>query len=186
MAVLERSARLWLFHLKHLLGERSKLSFNVTREICQYLADLQLVHVTETFLCFLKTSTWGSKVRLRAQIQADVDSRWVVLEDGRVFCCGGRYIAAVYILGRDGSVEQKVNMSVGRGAHGECPKYNMKVRKSNSHGLLQANLLYVFGGYNESEDLNTCEKLELSLNKWSLLPSMREFRAYFNPSCSWE
>lgn len=73
---------------------------------------MKLAQVTETSLCFFdfQTSTWGSQVRLRTQIQADKYSSWVILKNGRVFCCGGN-TAAAYILACDGSVEQKANMA---------------------------------------------------------------------------
>lgn len=49
--MLERSARVCLFHLKCQQGERIKLSLNVTREVCEYLADFVLACVSSTFLC---------------------------------------------------------------------------------------------------------------------------------------
>lgn len=132
-------AKVWLFHLKHLKGERGQLCFNVTREVCDLLADHRLlVQVTDTFQCFFnfKTSTWGPQVRLSTLIHADWTSSWVVLEDGRVFCCGGgkSYAgcgeATAYIVARDGAVEQKTCMSEGR----------------FGHGILSYNATYVFGG----------------------------------------
>lgn len=49
---------------------------------------MELANVTGTSLCFFncQISTWSLWVRLSTQIQADPDSRWVVLEDGLVFC----------------------------------------------------------------------------------------------------
>ena len=91
MATIERSARVWLLYLKRQQGQRGTLSANITREVCEYLADPLLVHVTKTFLSFFNfpTSTWGSQVNLKATIQVSIDSRWVILEGGRVFVCGG-------------------------------------------------------------------------------------------------
>ena len=95
MVTIERSARVWLFYLKRQQGQRGTLSANITREVCEYLADPLLVHVTNTFLRFFNfpTSTWGPQVNLKATIQADASSTWVVLEDGRVFLCGGNELA---------------------------------------------------------------------------------------------
>jgi predicted GH43/DUF377 family glycosyl hydrolase len=80
---------------------------------------------------------------------ADGSSSWVILEDKRVFCCGGEYYSAyssssssinylaagvrneAYILTRDGAVEQKANMNVARYGHGV---------------LAINNAVYVFGG----------------------------------------
>ena len=116
-----------------------------------------LVHVTASALCFFnfQTTTWGAQTNLRAQIQANNNSRWDILEDGRVFCCGGgnytgygssrRYNASsisypaagtykeAYIIARDGAVEQKANMNVARYCHGVL-------------ALHSKNAVYVFGG----------------------------------------
>lgn len=163
MALQDRNARVWLFQLKYLQGEKGKLSFNVTREACEYLADPILAHVTSTSLRFFNfhCSTWSPYILLRTKIQADSSSSWVILEDSCIFCCGGNQKAAAYILGCDGSVKQKANMNAERGGH----------------GLLAASNPYVFGGYG----LQTCEKLELHNSKWIPLPSMREARWSFNP-----
>lgn len=96
-------------------GERGKLGFNVIQEICEYLAyGSRLVHVTETFLCFFKfgSSTWGPQVRLSTQIQADMWSRWVLLEGEGAFSCGGkcyagREKATAFILARNGAAERR-------------------------------------------------------------------------------
>ena len=83
MATIERSARVWLFYLKRQQGQRGTLSANITREVCEYLADpLLLIHVAETFLQVFNfpTSTWGPQVKLKATIQVDDESIWVVLE----------------------------------------------------------------------------------------------------------
>lgn len=82
-------AKEWVLYL---WGARGSLSTNVIREICSYIADLQLPQqVTATFLRFYncEASTWGPRVPLHAQIQADRGSSWVVLKDRRLFCSGG-------------------------------------------------------------------------------------------------
>ena len=116
MATPERTARVWLFHLKRLQGQKGKLSPNVIREICEYIADPQLIDVHSTFLRYFHfhTSTWGPKVPLTTPIQADQMSRWVVLE-GRVFCCGGVGRATACMLARDGAVEKTADMIERRG-----------------------------------------------------------------------
>jgi len=118
----------------------------------------ELAHVTASTLRFfnLPTTTWGAQVKLRSQIKADSNySCWDILEDGRVFCCGGEsytgydsnrrynasstsYLAAgtykeAYILARDGAVEQKANMNGARYAHGVLALHSKKA-------------VYVFGG----------------------------------------
>ena len=84
----------------------------------------QLVHVTASTLCFYSfpTSTWGPQVQLKATIQADGGSTWVILEDRRVFSCGGYSDGSgstyTYILALDGAVEEKASMKEGRYSHG--------------------------------------------------------------------
>ena len=84
----------------------------------------QLVHVTASTLCFYNfpTSTWGPQVQLKATIQADWGSTWVILEDRRVFSCGGYSGGSgstyTYILALDGAVEEKASMKGARQCHG--------------------------------------------------------------------
>ena len=52
MSLATRSAKVWLFYLKHQQGQKGGISVNIIREMCQYLADPMLVQVTSTFLCF--------------------------------------------------------------------------------------------------------------------------------------
>ena len=69
-------SKVWLFRLKT-EGVRGRLSLNVIRQICSFLRSFDR-----------QTSTW-SEVPLRARVQVDSGSRWIVLEDGSVFCSGG-------------------------------------------------------------------------------------------------
>lgn len=133
------SARVWLFYLKHLRGERGKLGLNVTREACEYLPFyLQLAKVTKFSLRFF-AHAWKPRVRLHIDIHADEGSAWVVLKDGRLFCSGARINrincewrgwTAAYLLSRNGAVEQLPDMTLFRCAH----------------GVIQVMHIYVFGG----------------------------------------
>lgn len=122
-----RKVKVWLLHLKCIRGDRGKLSLNVLREVCAFLHPLSpLVHVTESYVRFFhfQTSAWGQPVRLNVRIQANRESSWVVLEDQRVFCCGGKFKTGgntymeAYILARDGTVESKTSMNRARRYHG--------------------------------------------------------------------
>lgn len=120
--LLDRSTRVWLFYLKHRQGKNGKLSPNVTREVCGYLADSMLIaQVTPTFLRFF-TSAWGPHVHLQTPIQVDINSRWVVLDDGRLFCSGCNFLEiclrVAYLLSCDGTVEELPNMLTARCRHG--------------------------------------------------------------------
>lgn len=183
------TARMWLFYLKNLLQERGKLSFNVIREIGSYLADrFLLAQVTSTALELFNTSAlcWGPHV-LHTPIEVYQDSRWVMLEDGRLFCSGGRstqtdnqalkMLSKAYLLSRDGTVEMLPDMLIAR--------YN--------HGVIEVLLrIYVFGGGERKGvyaiiknivQFQQCEKIDLSMHnrKWQPLPDMKEGRWAFNP-----
>lgn len=142
-----KRAKVWILHLKHPWSGRRSLSINVIREICSYIADLELPQVTSNFLRFFncETSTWGPQVRLRTRIQANTSSRWMMLNDGRLFCSGGgkcqvgfsagstSYAATwkgAYILGLSGVVEQLPDMLTAR----------------YYHGIIQVHSIYTFGG----------------------------------------
>ena len=62
----------------------------------------ELVHVAASFLCFFnfQSSTWQPQINLRTPIQASNYSSWVIMEDGRVFCCGGERCAGDEASGR--------------------------------------------------------------------------------------
>lgn len=149
--LLERRAKVWLFHLKHVQGEKGRLSSNVIREVLLYLvASLQLPYVTSTFLRFFDCNNyvWEPEVLLKTEIKCNESSSWMVLEDGRLFTSGGRidhYYKdekfeicseptvwnTAYILGRDGAVKELPNM----------------VGTRSWHGLIQVlKEIYVFGG----------------------------------------
>ena len=139
----------------------------------------QLVHLTPHFFRFFdfQKSVWEAGVNLSEEIQVNGNSRWVILEDGSVFCCGGgKYCGGVwktvYVVQGSGVVERKADMNIERFAHGV-----IEVQGS----------IYVFGDYGKSypgtgfSPLNSCEKFELLRNSWRLLPDMHQGRAFFNP-----
>lgn len=139
MLSLTVRAKVWLFHLNRCRGR--SLSSNIIREVCSYFPDLQLAQVTSTFLRFFDTAAWGPKVRLFKQIQADIYSVWVVLEDRRLLCSGGAgtsrtgktaYWNVAYLLDGHGAVEQLPDMLTAR----------------HSHGVVQCLHVYIFGGRN--------------------------------------
>ena len=142
--------------LEELLRAGGRISLQALEQLLpKHSQAKELVHVTDSALRFFnfQTATWGAQVNLRANIQAQSNySSWDILEDGRVFCCGGeiytgydsnrRYNGSTlatgnrneaYILARDGAVEQKANMNGARYAHGVL-------------ALHSKNAVYVFGG----------------------------------------
>jgi len=123
----------------------------------------QLVHVTESYIRFLnfQTFTWGQPINLSTQIQVNKWSIWVVLDDGRVFCCGGEGTNSAWIVGRGGTVEEQPSMTEVR-----C-----------LHGVLVLSAVYVFGGIKR----NSCEKFPLGSPQWRTLPPMHQARFSFNP-----
>ena len=86
----------------------------------------QLVSITRNSLCFFSfvTNAWKGRVTLEENIQANLYSRWVVLVDGNILCCGGMngvntvVWRCVYVLNESGSVQRSADMSVPRWAHG--------------------------------------------------------------------
>jgi len=145
--------------LEELLRAGGRISLQALEQLLpKHSQARELVHVTASTLRFFnfQTATWAAQVNLRANIQATSShSSWDILEDGRVFCCGGEiytgydsnrrynasstsYLAAgsrneAYILARDGAVEQKTNMNGARCSHGVL-------------ALHSKNAVYVFGG----------------------------------------
>lgn len=92
MALQVQRARVWLFYLKHLRGDRGTLEFKVIQEICAYLTDcLELTEVTRTFLRFFNclTSAWGPKVYLKTLPTGEEFSTWVILKGGGLLYSGG-------------------------------------------------------------------------------------------------
>ena len=131
----------------------------------------QLVKVDPSFfqLFDFQTGDWKQRTPLNPHIQADGYSRWVILEDGKVFICGGgwwlRSLNTAYIIVGDQS-EEKAKMYGGRYYHGVLAYSN--------------HIVYVFGGWNVLA-LNSCEKYNLQQNTWTSLPCMVYARRCFNP-----
>ena len=126
----------------------------------------QLVLLTDYYISFFnfQTKTWEQQINLSTKIFAY--SRWVLLEDRRVFCCGGTYTNEAYIIGGDGTVERQPDMNKAR----------------SYHGMLVVDAVYVFGGCKSYSGNNkSCEKLPLGTPQWRTLPPMNQTRAYFNP-----
>ena len=122
----DRRVKLWLFYLKYMRGVRGKIGHNVTREICSYLPlRINLIQVTSAFLkIFFIPNLSTFQVSLSTPIRADHGSSWVILEDGRLFCCGGgsKHQAVdwkvAYLLSLEGTVEKLPEMLSARWCHG--------------------------------------------------------------------
>lgn len=162
-----RSAKVRILYLKH-MHTRKRLSLNVVREVCSYLADPQLVQVCEGFLRFFnfQTSAWGTQVRLSSRIEAIKGSTWLALGDGRVMCSGGMQQTGLmgigkkaYLVSEKGTVEQLPNMLYARYYHG-----SVQVRAC----------IYTFGGrtlHTDNPDRNEprSRRYVLVRSKYSLL-----------------
>ena len=162
-----RRTKVWLLYLKHTRGDRGRLCLNILREVCAFLHPSNLLaHITESYIRFFdfQRGDWKHPAPLNPHIQANYVSRWVVMEGGSVFICGGQGLSTAYVVGLEGCMEQ------GR-----------MCRARSAHGVLYSNhTVYVFGGFNR-EWLNSCEKYQLQQRMWTLLPSMQTPTYYFNP-----
>lgn len=82
-----------------LLNGKEALTVKALEQIFPVSAETkEFVKVTDNFIRFLdlKNITWGPEIYLRRYIRADKSSRWIILEDGRVFCSGGGKYHAGY------------------------------------------------------------------------------------------
>ena len=154
----------------------SKLSTNITREICSYFPPLPtLVWVTSNTLSYFVFPALTKSTQLAKTLQVTSDSSWVVLDPDRLFVCGGClskcYVvfsapwSTAYLIERTGSVEELPAMLMGRNASGLV--------------LWQATV-YVFGSCkghgNKSESTSLLEK------QWQWLPNMHKIRYAFTPA----
>jgi len=159
------------------------LSPNILREVSCYLCpSVFLVDVQPQRMRWfdVEERKWSRVVKLQSRVEVCITSRWVVLGDGKVLCCGGggdprlkisRPARTAYELGREGTVQELPRMLKARG----------------SHGLIEwrASVL-VFGGSNcyavKQKLLTACECLQLRRTKrWQSLPHMHSPRSNFNP-----
>lgn len=137
-----RKAKVWLFYLKCFLRVRGKLSFNAIREICSYFPAtvFGLAFVAEAFMRVFNCQdcTWGQKIHLRTKIEVDIESKWVMLDDGRLFCCGGggncqevyQGRKSAYLISRIGAVNRLPDMLFGRQGLLSLLKTHMESSKS--------------------------------------------------------
>lgn len=118
---------LWLQH--HFPLYRS-LSPNILREISAYLSpSVSLVDLQPQRIRWFDTEErkWCRVVKLKRGVEVSINSRWVVLCDGKVMCCGGggdprvkssKPVKSAYLVDRAGLVEDLPRMLKARGSHG--------------------------------------------------------------------
>lgn len=152
----------------------SYLSLNLAREICLYLTpNYLLADLRQNSLRFLdaRTQTRTPQVPLHCTLALSIDtSRWIILHNGKVLCCGGKsrkdWMSTAYLVSVNGAVERKPALLKGRAAP----------------GLIQwRDYVLLFGGEN-CGPLIDCESLLLPQGRcWQVLPSMTGARHSFNP-----
>lgn len=170
----------WLQHFHPLYRS---LSLNVLREISCYLCpSALLVDLQPQRIRWfdVKERKWCRVVKLKSRVEVCINSRWVVMSDGKVLCCGGggdprlkqsKPVKSAFELDRAGTVQALPRMLKARG----------------SHGLIQwRSSVLVFGGSNvysvKQKLLTACECLQVRpVRRWQSLPHMRFSRSNFNP-----
>ena len=125
----DTSVKVLLIWTKQRSALYSTLSFNVTREVCEYLGVLDsLADPSSDFLRFFrhKPQLWTSP-RPHPTLQiCQSSSRWLILTDSSVFCCGGvetfsstiLFWSSTYLLGSNGNVKSLPLMISPRAFHG--------------------------------------------------------------------
>lgn len=169
-----KDPRICLIWSKRLSVLFSALSFNLVREISSYLTpNYLLADLRKNSLRFLnvRTQTRTPQVSLHFTIALSLEfSRWIVLNSGKVVCCGGKsrkdWLATTYLIGTNGTVEKKPSLLKARGAQ----------------GLMQwREFVLLFGG-DHNGPLVECESLLLPNGRcWQVLPSMAHGKHSFNP-----
>lgn len=163
----------WL-HYKTLLF--SPLSRNILREICEYLASLSLVWVSEDKLSYLNIQAlqWESSIYL-AEALPIASASWVLLDEGRLMVCGGEEedgglaLKNAYEIRCNGTIRRIHDMIFGRTYCG------MVIWKKTVH---------VFGSFQSPEEGSTCECLNLPLtesSEWTHIGDMSKPRSMFTP-----
>ena len=138
-ARLAERTKVWLLYVKLLRGDKGRLCRNIFQEICCFLhADSLLVRVTKSSFQFFdfQKGAWKQERLLNPTIQANLNSSWVLLEDGSVFVCGGESYSGLggstaYVIGDRQT--QLADMQKARYWHGVLALHS-------NHAV------YVFGG----------------------------------------
>lgn len=184
-AYTRATATTLLLWTRSLTSPYSRLSLNVLTEVADYFHSHSfLVSLGENSLrvfdCTMRE--WQPSITLSSALDCKLKGhRAVVLIDGRVLCCGGRYNQRstgllftsknAYLITRGGSLSVLPSM----------------LNDRHSHGLIEYNqVIYVFGGSNSHIAvypltrsapcyLRDCEQLRRNC-KWTEMPKMKENR----------
>lgn len=162
------------------------LSRNVLCEICEYLGAVgTLAYPSPNFLRFFRhESQLWTTLRPHSSIQIDPgSSRWVLLDNSRVFCCGGvlslkattLYWKSTYLLESTGQVSNLAPMIWSRAFHGliEWRKLVCAFGGRNNE---------VTSGKSSSELLTNSEAYQLEgVAGWQAMQSAQHGRCSFNP-----
>lgn len=130
---------------------------------------LPIINSTSIRIFHYETEAIAPPIMLEMPIMIDATSAWLVLEEGKLFCCGRHHPAssAAYVLDvGSGGVAEVEGMQSARSQHGV---------------VLYKNDIYVFGGLLEKTYLSSSEYYSLSLRHWFPIPNMLSPRDGFNP-----
>ena len=152
------------------------LSRNILREICEYIASLSLVWVSEDKLTYLNLHTLQSDSAVYlAEALPIASASWVLLDNSRLMVCGGEEkdgglaLKNAYEIRCNGTIWRIKDMRFGRIYCG------MVIWKKSVH---------VFGSFQIGEKGKTCERLNLPLtesSEWTYIGGMSKPRSLFTP-----
>lgn len=183
------SAKVLLMWAKQLSTPFSVLSLNITREVCEYLGITgSLADLSCNSIRFFQhePQLWTSPSSYSTIHIDQASSRWLILTDSNVFCCGGVhnfsnttiYFSSTYLLEGNGSVKSFPSMISPRAFHGL-----IEWRKQ----------VLAFGGRGRSANSTSASRLNSVLLTqseiyqrggvvgWQALAPARHGRCSFNP-----
>lgn len=165
-----------LFWVRGLRSNRVQgLSSNVIREICAFLCRppvLAFVQPNEVAMFDCRNQRWTRPMPVKKRLDVDKYTSSTIVDDGRIFCCGGgsSYRNAYLLHPSEGSytVVELARMYSYRQYPGLL--YDASLRE-----------VLVFGGSDSKQELRSCEKLCLQRQQWQEMPEMICARRFFTP-----
>ena len=167
-------ARILLAWARYLVPHFAVLRNDVSREVGSYLGGYQhpiAVLQREVHFFDIKSSQWKLLFKLSSDVKTFSMSSATFIAPRRLFVCGGMersVLSSSAMVLNNGAVRMLADMKKPRADPGVA-----------YHSLKRS--VYVFGGFNQSGNLQSGERCELPEGLWTDLPPMHTARSAFNP-----
>lgn len=151
------------------------LSSNVIREVCAFLCRppiLAFVQSSQVSMFDCRNQWWSRAKPLTQKVDVDKYTSSTIVDEGRIFCCGG-----------GSSYRNAYLLQVSKDSYAVTELARMNSYRQYPGLIFDASLreVLVFGGSDSKQELRSCEKMSLQKRRWEEMPEMICARRFFTP-----